>query len=79
MRLRGAVSSIRSRIRWERRLEPAHAITAGWDACLDGDPNKYLGAVWLDGSFSRGAVVHHRGSIALAAEALVIQLERELG
>lgn len=70
---------MRDRIKWERRPEPAHAITAGWDAHLDGDQDKYLGAVWLDGSYTRHCATRYIGSLALAAEAFVLQVERECG
>jgi hypothetical protein len=67
---------VRDRIKWERRLEPAHAVTAGWDAVLDGE---YVGTVWLDGSYSLDSVpVDCGGSHAIAAELFLIRLESGL-
>lgn len=67
---------MRDRIKWERRKEPAHVVTAGWVAYLDGE---YLGSVWLDGSYTRHGAMRNVGSLALAAEAFVLQVERECG
>lgn len=66
---------MRDRIKWERREEPAHELTAGWDAELDGH---YVGTVWLDGSYSVDSIPVHCGSHALAAELFLIRLESGL-